>query len=121
MTVRNDGLLDATGVTVYLNTTNLETSGSFSMDVPAGQTQEFLISMNLTEAGPGPELFVAHIDAGENSLEGTPADLTQSIDIVSRPVAEPSSGLAWVLGALFALIVFSVFNNWRKRGTSARF
>ena len=48
--------------------------------------------------------IVAHIDAGENPLEDTPDDLTQSIDIVSRPAEEPSSGLSWVLGAIFALV-----------------
>ena len=91
------------------------------MAVPAGTTKEFVISMDLTDADAGPDLFVAHIDAGDTPLERTPADLTQSIDIVSRPADEPSDALTWILAGIIALIALAVFNNWRKRGTGARF
>jgi hypothetical protein len=121
VTVRNDGLLDASAVTVTLSTTNIDVSNSFMMAVPAGTTQEFVISMNLTDAGPGPELFVAHIDAGDTPLEQTPEDRIQSIDIVSRPADEPSNALTWVLAGIIGLIILALFNNWRKRGTGARF
>ncbi len=121
VTVRNDGLLDAEAVTVTLNATNLGIGNSFMMDVPAGTTREFAISMNLTDAGPGPEIFVAHINPGLTPMEDTPDDLVQSIDIVSRPSEEPSNALAWILAAIFGLIVFAVFNNWRKRSTGAKF
>ncbi|HIA90318.1 MAG: hypothetical protein CXX80_03785 [Methanobacteriota archaeon] len=121
VTVRNDGLLDANAVSVTLSTTYSDVSNSFMMAVPAGTTKEFVISMDLTDADAGPELFVAHIDAGDTPLERTPADLTQSIKIVSRPADEPSDALTWILAGIIALIALAVFNNWRKRGTGARF
>jgi len=121
VTVRNDGLLDANAVSVTLSATYSEVSNTFMMAVPAGTTQEFVISMDLNDANAGPDLFVAHIDAGDTPLERTPADLTISIDIVSRPAEEPSDALTWILAGIIALIALAVFNNWRKRGTGTRF
>jgi uncharacterized membrane protein len=123
ITVANAGLLDANMVNISINSQEYGgVSDYFVQAVPAGQTVEFALTLDLAGATPGSANFDVTLSLDEEiDMEDTPEDYSFKVKLSSPTPESTSNTIFYILLAVFLGALALGFNSWRKTGRSKRF
>lgn len=123
ITVTNSGLLDANAVNISINSVEYTgVSDYFVQAVPAGETVEFALTLDLDDASAGNANFDVVLTVDEDiDLESTPDDYSFKVKLSSPTPESTSNTVFYILLAVFLGAAFLGFNSWRKTGRSKRF